>query len=402
MRNQDDRVVAVRAFLARSPIVSDPITNELPDAVLDWRRGKVAHPMTKYPEFTDNRSAAIGRDSGTAVVVEVESESGHVGIGITNGGTAAAALVELHLADVVVGMPAQAHETIWDRMYLSTLLYGRKGIVLHAISAVDLALWDLHGQIAQEPVYALLGAPEATPIDVYATGPNPLAIAGAGFWGAKLPLTWGPSEGEQGFRANVHRAQEARDAVGEDFPLAYDCWMALDVDYATRLARAVEPLGFRWLEEPLPPDDLSGLSELRRRMPPGMTLNTGEHEYTSAGFRLLCEAGVDVVQPDPTWCGGITELRRISSVTAAYGKKIIPHVGGVFSYHFLSAERTASLGEFAMMRGLGDEIHPLWDGIVVGEVLPQSGRVHVSDDPGFGIKLAPSVVLDRPIVGDNR
>ena len=197
-------------------------------------------------------------------------------------------------------------------MFGSTLRYGRKGLVLHAISAVDLAVWDLHGKVVGEPVHALIGGRIRDAVQVYATGPRPETAAALGFAGAKLPLVWGPSEGEAGFRNNVALAREARDAVPADFPLMYDCWMALDVDYAVRLAHAVEPLGFAWIEEPLPPDDYAGLRRIRDRMPPTMTLNTGEHEYTAAGFKLLCEAGVDVIQPDLGWCGGMTEVLKIA------------------------------------------------------------------------------------------
>ncbi|WP_162458221.1 L-rhamnonate dehydratase [Pseudactinotalea terrae] len=373
----------------------DTAPSELPDVIADWRRSKVANPMTRYPEFRDSRSAAIGRDSGRTVVVEVESASGHVGVGITNGGQVAAAIVELHLADMVEGQDPAAHERIWDRMFHSTLLYGRKGVVLHAISAVDLAVWDLHGQITGEPVYSLLGGPVHESLPAYATGPDVGAMARLGFAGGKLPLTWAPVEGEDGFRRNVERAEQARAAAGPDMPLYYDCWMSLDVDYATRLAWAIEPLGFRWLEEPLPPDDYAGHAELRRRMPPRMMLTTGEHEYTAAGFRLLCENGVDVLQPDPAWCGGLTELRRIAAVARSYGKRVLPHVGGAYSYHFLAAYPEAFLTEFPLVTGRCDTPGPLHGDLLTGEPLPVDGRIHVSDAPGFGLRLNPDAALVR-------
>jgi L-rhamnonate dehydratase len=394
---EGNRIVAVRASVIKGgQQAPEPELPELDEDAFDWRRQKVANPLTKYADFRDNRGAAHG-DSGRGIVVEVESASGHIGIGTTSGGLAAAAIVELHLASLVEGQDAFAHELIWDRMFGGTLLYGRKGVVMHAISAVDLAIWDLHGKIADAPVYSLLGGPITTDIRVYATGPGAGPIEAAGFWGAKLPLTYGPSEGEEGFRRNIARAERARAAVGPDFPLLFDCWMALDVDYAARLAEAVEPLGFRWLEEPLVPDDYAGHAELRRRLPPGMTLNTGEHEYTHRGFKLLCEAGVDILQPDPNWCGGITELRRIAAVASAYGKRIIPHVGGVYSYHFLASYPDVFLAEFPMMAKGGDVIVPQHAPLLLGEPLPQDGVIHLGEEPGFGVTRNEDIELVRPL-----
>jgi L-rhamnonate dehydratase len=400
-----DRIVSVRASIVANPPSSPAgdaaAEGEVSEEVADWRRQKVANPMTKYPEFRDNRSAGIGRDSRRTVLVEVESESGAVGIATTNGGAVTAAIIELHLADMVEGESPFAHDRIWDRMFNSTIAYGRKGVVLHAISGVDLAVWDLHGRLADEPVWSLLGGRTQESFAVYGTGPTAKGIHDLGFWGAKMPLTWAPSEGDDGFRRNVERAERARDAVGPGFPLFYDCWMALDVDYATRLAWALEPLGFRWIEEPLMPDDYVGHAELRRRMPPTMMLTTGEHEYTAWGHRLLCEAGVDILQPDPNWCGGLTELRRIAAVAVSYGKRVIPHVGGQYSYHFLASFANTFVAEFPVFAGVGDRISPYHAPLLTGEALPVAGRITVGDAPGFGLTLNEEVRLVRPLTRES-
>lgn len=396
-----ERIVSVRAYL-RDPraATAEQDSTDMTEEVLNWRRQKVANPMTKYPEFRDDRTAATGAGASAPIIVIVESSSGAIGVGTSSGGVAAAAIVELHLSTVLIGESVMAHERLWDRMFHSTIAYGRKGIVLHAISAVDIAIWDLHGKLAKAPVYALLGGPVRESIEVYATGPSPAKICDLGFWGAKLPLTWGPSEGDDGFRRNVARAEAAREAVGADFPLFYDCWMALDVDYAVRLAWALEPLGFRWIEEPLMPDDYAGHAELRRRMPPRMQLTAGEHEYTARGHDLLAKAGVDILQPDPAWCGGITELRRIATVAKLNGKQLIPHVGGQYSYHFLAAHPEAFLAEFPVMAGRGDVIVPQHAPVLVGEALPLEGRVSLDESPGFGLTLDEDVPLLRPITLD--
>ena len=389
-----NRIVAVRTYFEQRP--EEPKNDRSSEKKEGhWLSGKVANPMTKYAEFRDNRSIAIGPRAGRAVVVQVETESGHVGVATASGGLAAAAIIEQHLSDYVIGESAFAHTRIWDRMFSSTLLYGRKGLVLHAISAVDLAIWDLHGQITGLPVHELIGGKIRDAVRVYATGPDPSVAARGGFAGGKLPLVFGPSEGEEGFRSNIEIARTARASTPEDFPLMYDCWMALDVDYAVRLAHAVADLGFSWIEEPLPPDQYSDLRRLRDRMPPQMMLTTGEHEYTANGFRLLCEAGVDVIQPDPAWCGGLTELLRIWAVAQVFGVKVIPHAGGMLSYHFVISRPDGDLAEFPILAADGESVAAQHAPLFLGEVLPEHGWVSVGDEPGFGLTLNPGASLVR-------
>ncbi|HEY6739909.1 MAG TPA: L-rhamnonate dehydratase [Actinopolymorphaceae bacterium] len=400
-----DRIVDVRAYLVKSdarrtPEPSEDSANSTGKPGGHWLEGKVANPMTRYPEFRDNRSAAIGPAVG-GFVVQVESASGHVGYGTSVGGLAGAAIVEQHLAYLVEGERASAHERLWDRMYSSTLRYGRKGLVLHAISAVDIAVWDLHGQITQSPVHELLGGRTHDRIRLYATGPRADQAARFGFAGGKLPLVWAPCEGQEGFERNVAIAREARESVPDGFPLMYDCWMALDVDYAARLAHAVHPLGFQWIEEPLLPDDYRGHERLRARIPPDMMLTTGEHEYTAAGFELLCRSGVDIVQPDPAWCGGLTELRRIAAVARAHGVKLVPHAGGMVSYHFVASRPECELAEFPMVSPDGHTIAPQHAPLFSGEAVPVDGWLEVGDAPGFGLTPSDDVQLVRPVIGDS-
>jgi len=402
-----DAIVAVRAYLldcgtahaadGAAPVPpAGPIQDPPPD---HWLSGKVANPMSRYVEFRDNRDAAIGSFAGRTVVVQVESASGATGIGTTSGGLAAAAVIEEHLAYLVRGEQPWAHQRIWDRMYSSTLRYGRKGLVVNAISAVDIAVWDLHGKITDMPVHALAGGRVHDRIRAYATGPKPATAARMGFAGSKLPLVYAPCEGEEGLRRNVELVAKARTELPVDFPIMLDCWMALDVDYAVRLAHAVAPFGVAWLEEPLPPDDYEGLRRLRDRMPPTMMLATGEHEWTAKGFELLCRSGVDLLQPDISWCGGVTELIRIADVAQTHGVKLIPHCGGMFSYHVVAARPELELVEFPVLSPDGMTVTPQHTPLFTGERLPDNGWVSVGDDPGFGLSLNPEVGLVRPVTG---
>ncbi len=361
-----------------------------------WIDDHIATPMAKYPEYRQSRQSFGINVLGT-LVVEVEASDGTVGFAVTTGGEPAAWIIENHLARFVEGARVTDLERIWDQMYLSTLYYGRKGIVLNAISGVDLALWDLLGKIREEPVYALLGGAVRDELVFYATGARPDVAQKLGFLGGKMPLQHGPAEGEAGLLANLEKLSEMRNRVGDDFWLMWDCWMSLDLDYATRLAHRSGEFGLRWIEEALPPDDYWGYAELRKRVPPEMLVTTGEHEATRHGFRLLLEMGcADILQPDVGWCGGITELARISALADAHGKLVIPHGSSVYSYHFVVTRHNSPFAEFLMMSPGADEVVPMFTPLLLDEPVPVAGRMKVPDRPGFGVRLNPDADLNRP------
>ena len=215
--------------------------------------------------------------------------------------------------------------------------------------------------------------------------------------GGKVPLVHGPAEGDVGLRRNVEQAEEFSTLADDEFFLAYDCWMALDLDYALRLGGAVHPLGFRWIEECLPPDDYWGYAELRRRAPSTLWVTTGEHESGRHGFRLLIDMGCcDVVQPDVTWCGGLTELLKIAAYADAHGTLVIPHGSSVYSYHFMMTRVNAPFAEFLMMSPTGSEIVPMFSPLFVEEPVPENGRMRLSEHPGFGVELDRTLAFERP------
>ena len=270
--------------------------------------------MSRYPGYEESRRSFGINVLGT-LVVQVEADDGTVGFGVTTAGEPGAWIVERHLARFLEGAQVTDTEKIWDQMYRSTLFYGRKGLVLNVISAVDLALYDLLGRLRQEPVYQLLGGAVRDELTFYATGARPDLAQQMGFIGGKMALHHAPHEGLAGLRANLDELAAMREKVGDDFWLMWDCWMSLDLDYATRLATAAHEYGLKWLEEALIPDDYWGYRDLRRAVPRGMLVSTGEHESTRHGFRMLLEMGcADILQPDVGWCGGITELIKISAL----------------------------------------------------------------------------------------
>jgi L-rhamnonate dehydratase len=361
-----------------------------------WIDDHIATPMAKYPAYRASRQS-FGLNLLGTLLVEVEADDGTVGFAVTTGGEPACWIVENHLARFVEGAKITDLERIWDQMYLATLYYGRKGLVLNAISGVDLALWDLLAKWRGEPVYQLLGGPVRDELTFYATGARPDAAKALGFIGGKMPLHHGPAEGEVGLARNLAQLADMRGKVGDDFWLMLDCWMSLDLAYATRLAQGAAEHGLKWIEEALPPDDYWGYAELRRAVPPRMLVTTGEHEATRWGFRLLLEMGcADIIQPDVGWCGGITELIKISAMADARGVLVVPHGSSVYSYHFVVTRHNSPFAEFLMMAPGADVVVPMFSPLLLDEPVPENGRLKVPDRPGFGVRLNPEVKLHRP------
>lgn len=361
-----------------------------------WIDDHIATPMSVYPEYRQSRQSFGINVLGT-LVVEIEADNGTVGFAVTTAGELGAFIVERHLARFVEGARVTDIEKIWDQMYRSTLFYGRKGVVLNAISAVDLALYDLLGKLRQEPVYALLGGPVRDELTMYATGARPDVAKDLGFIGGKMPLHHGPAEGEEGLRKNLEMIRDMREKVGDDFWLMLDCWMSLDLDYATRLAHGAADYGLKWIEEALPPDDYWGYAKLKKQVPPKMLVTTGEHEATRWGFKLLLDMEcADIIQPDVGWCGGITELIKISAMADAAGALVIPHGSSVYSYHFVVTRTNSPFAEFLMMHPTAEEVVPMFSPMLLGEPVPVNGKLKVPETPGFGVELNPALEKLRP------
>jgi L-rhamnonate dehydratase len=361
-----------------------------------WIDDHIATPMAKYPKYRASRQSFGINVLGT-LVVEIEASDGTVGFAATTGGEPAAYIVEKHLSRFLEGAEVTDVEKLWDQMYNATLYYGRKGLVVNAISGVDLALWDLLGKLRGEPVYHLLGGPVRDELIFYATGARPDLAKHMGFIGGKLPLHHGPAEGEDGLKKNLALLEDMRNRVGHDFWLMYDCWMSLDVNYATRLAQGAREHRLKWIEEALPPDDYWGYAALKRAVPPGMLVTTGEHESTRWGFRLLLEMECcDIIQPDVGWCGGITELIKISALADARGVLVVPHASSVYSYHFVITRHNSPFTEFLMMAPGADKVVPMMNPLLLDEPLPVNGRMKLPDTPGFGVRLNPDCALHRP------
>lgn len=346
----------------------------------------IATPMSAYPEYKQSRTS-FGINVMKSIVVEVEASDGTIGISAGQGGAPACYMIEQHFRRFIVGQDPRSLNRIWDQMFRASRYYGGKGVPLWAISAVDLALWDLLGLLRQEPVYQMIGGAVRNEIELYCTGIRPDVAKEAGFIGGKMPLPHSPADRREGLNANVKQFREMRDRVGPDFHLMADCWMALDVPYAVELAYALQEIGMYWLEEVLHPDDFDGYKLLKERVP-WMRWTTGEHEYTRYGFRKLIESrSVDILQPDVMWCGGLTELLRISAMAAAYDIPVVPHGSGAYSYHFVVTQPHCPFCEYLNTSTDCLSFPPVFGNMFENELLPKNGKIKLTDDPGWGLKL---------------
>jgi len=347
----------------------------------------IANPMSGYAKYKKSRTS-WGIGALGSVVVEVELTNGMIGVGISIGGEPACYIIEKHLNRFLEGQDPRNVELLWDQMWRSTINYGRKGLPVQAISAVDIAIWDVLGKLAGQPVYQLLGGKSKQTLPVYGTTARPDLAQKMGFVASKFPLPFGPADGDEGMRKNIEVVRKHRESVGPDFPLMIDCYMSLTLPYAKELSRKIEPYNIKWIEETLHPDDYEGYAELRKFARNTM-VTCGEHEYTRYGFRKLLESKcADILQPDITWCGGITETRRIIAMASAYDIPIIPHGSSVYSYHLQYAFPSSPMAEFLIMSPKADKIVPYFGNLFTDEPLPANGQIILDPTkPGFGVTL---------------
>ncbi len=354
----------------------------------------IANPMSAYPKYKDSRTT-WGIGVLGSVALEIETSDGTVGVSTGFGGPAVCFMIENHFKRFLIGEDPHSLNKIWDQMFRASLFYGRKGIALHAVSIVDLALWDVLGRLRQEPVWAMIGGKVRDEITFYCTGPRPDVAKELGFRGGKVPLPYGPADGDPGIRKNIEFLSAHRESVGPDFPLMVDCYMALTVPYAVQLLDAAKHLNIEWWEEVLQPDDQDGF-RLLKQAHPREKLTTGEHEYTRYGFRqLIHDRCIDIVQPDVMSVGGLTELLRISAMAAAYDTTIVPHASGPYSYQFVATQPHAPFSEYISTSADGLGVHPLFGTLFAKERMPAQGKLTVDDAPGFGLEFNPTATRKR-------
>jgi L-rhamnonate dehydratase len=331
------------------------------------------------------------------LVVEVMTDDGLVGIGnaaltpiITK------QVIDLHLKPLLLGANPWDIEFLWQHMYRKTMAFGRKGIGMAAISAVDIALWDLIAKAAKQPVYRLLGGRTKPRIPVYASRlyASPLEelaheaakYKAEGYKAMKLRFGWGPVDGAAGMQRNLELLRTVRQTIGDEIDLMADAYMGWTLDYAKRMLPLLEPFHLRWLEEPVIPDDVRGYAELKSYG--CVPIAGGEHEFTSYGFRDMLEArAVDYIQFDTNRAGGISQARKISALAEAFAVPVIPHAGQMHNYHVVMASLNSPMAEFfpPVDVEVGNEL--FWY-IFDGEPRPKDGFIDLDDQlPGLGLTI---------------
>jgi L-alanine-DL-glutamate epimerase-like enolase superfamily enzyme len=288
------------------------------------------------PTDAPESDGTMSWDSTTLVLVTARA-AGESGIGWTYAGPAAAQVVAGKLAAVVVGRDASTPAASWAAMQHAVRNLGRPGLVAEAISAVDIALWDLHARLAGLPVCIALGAVrDGTP--VYGSGgftsyaDRQLGDQLAGWAGAGIPRVKMKVGREPA--ADSHRVQVARKAIGDDVELFVDANGAYTRKQALEQAAVFAGVDVRWLEEPVSSDDLAGLRLVRDRGPAGMDVTAGEYGYDLPYFhRLLDAEAVDCLQADVTRCGGFTALLRVAALCDARSLDLSLHCAPQVSAH---------------------------------------------------------------------
>jgi len=348
-------------------------------------RFEIANPMSRYSKYKRRRPSWLPKWEN--VWVKVVAEDGTFGLGFTTFDRPVAAIIKDHFAPILVGEDCLAIEKLWDMMFRISKPYGTSGLACCAISAVDLALWDLAGKIRGEPVYRLLGGPSKERIFTYATGNDTDWQLELGFKAVKLACPYGPVDGIWGLKENEKLVAETRELVGDDVEIMLDCYMAFDVDYTVRLARRLRPYNLKWIEEYLIPEDIDGYAKVKQSVN-WVSLASGEHMYTRWPFKQIIQRHcLDILQPDIHWVGGLTECLKICGMAEAAGLTVILHGGGNDPYglHLTYAMPSIPWAEYVIFSPPGVPLEEARR--VPGAPVPKNGYMKPTSDPGFGLKI---------------
>jgi len=353
-------------------------------------------------------------DTRVGLVVEIELEDGTIGWGDGYGPPfALATVIERYYAPRLIGRSPLAGDAIWEELYNALRDHGQRGAPVQALSAIDIALWDLRGKILGQPVHVLMGGPVRSEVQAYATGlyrrsddreanhallrEEAEGYLEAGFTAMKTKVGFG-------FRNDIALVEMLRDTIGPEIELFVDANHGCDLVGAKRLARAMEPLDIGWFEEPVEPEDLEGYAELRRSTT--IPIAGGECSFTRHDFRRILEArAIEVIQPDTCSCGGLTEAKRIADMAWTHGARYQPHVWGTGIGLAAAMQLLAVLPTTAPAFGAHQPLleydstpHPFRQDLLVEPIRVENGTAHVPPGPGLGIEIRRDV-LERWRVG---
>jgi len=309
-----------------------------------------------------------------------------------------AIVVYEQLRPFLMGKDALAQEKLWDELYRSNR-HARRGHYLMAISAVDNTLWDLRGRYFKTPVYRLLGGPTRASVEAYASclgyslepekiQPRALDVKNQGFRYQKWFLAYGPGDGYEGLKKNVETVRLLREAVGEDTELMFDVYSGWDLTYALEWAHQVERYRPRWIEEATQAEKIDSFAEMRKGT--SIPIASGEHiQGRWEVYDYLKAGALNVVQCDPEWCGGITELQKICTLASIFDVPVIPHGHSIHAaLHVIASQSPAvcPLAEYLVLK-MRSYYHFEKNGPA-----PVNARFALPEAPGFGIEFDPAKI----------
>jgi L-rhamnonate dehydratase len=302
------------------------------------------------------------------------------------------------LASLIVGENPLETERLWYRMYRGSVYYGRRGVALQAISAIDIALWDIAGKFYQQPIHVLLGARWRDRVRAYAStlfrsSPEAMCTAAKryldeGFTAVKFG--WGGFGRD--WRLDIRLVEAGRRALGDQHELLIDTGWFVErtPKQAIQLVRSLEPFRPAFIEELLHPEDYDGYRQVSDAV--DTLIACGEQEATEWGFRELIErAHIDVLQPDLSRCGGFTAARKIVHMAEMSNVLVVPHSWSsdlltAASLHLNAFQRRAMFVEFNTSQG------PLSRELVRNPLRLEDGHVRVPEGPGLGVEVDEDVV----------
>ena len=348
---------------------------------------KITDVQAVYPAWKKKGTGAW-QEYYWQIVVRIETDAGVVGYGCGGGGEPGKLIVNGHLRDALVGRTIGRVDDIrdtWDHLYARSLPYGRGGIVIMALSGIDLALWDLLGKAEGKPVYELIGGLKKKTVRAYATGGDPARVRDRGYTAVKCSHQW---REDADYDKAAALAARIRGMFGRDALLMFDCYMSWDAGVALRMRELLGEYEPYWFEDLITPDHLDELAGLRPRLAP-VLLAGGEHDFSHHAFGAIARAGaLDLWQPDITWCGGITAGLRILELARAHDVPVCPHRGGeIWGLHLIAATDCMDLAETHPDRWIDLE-----DMILLDEPVVSGGEIAPPDRPGFGVTLKPAYV----------
>jgi galactonate dehydratase len=353
----------------------------------------------------------------TYLWVRIHTDEGLIGLGESYpNAEAEAAIIHTRLAAVLLGKDPSAIDRLWADMFLAVSYSGWAGAEMRAISAVDIALWDLLGKATGQPIYKLLGGASRPSMRIYntcydrvdfTTQPCQLAreLLASNIRAMKIwpfdPIakeTGGNHISSDQLRRAIEPLRLIREEFGDSIDVAIEFHGFWNLPSAKKIAAALEPYKPMWLEEMLPQDNLAAYAELARST--SLPLCLSERLMTRWGFRELLEnRAASIIMPDIAWCGGISEGKKIATMAETYYLPIAPHNCGGPVLHFATAHIAANVTNFFIMESVRRHYGEEYEGLVTRKLAPEAnGEMPLPPGPGLGIELSSEVLTRKDAI----